>query len=93
MIDEYVVNNKLYLKDSTSIECTEFFKNKLTWSGNHFWVTISNFIELDFIDRNQIIFLAGDKLLIYWCDVNIFLDLHCYKKSEIRELKLNEIGI
>lgn len=92
MIDEYVVYNKIYLKDTHKIECAEWYEDDMSWSG-HFWVTINSFLDIDYIDRNKFIFLSGDKKFIYWCDVNIFLDHHCYTKSEIRELKLNEIGI
>jgi len=117
-ISNYLMKNKLYLKEKISIECAVYYGNG-THSYNHEWVELEDYIDIVDIIENGFIFkssgshkniIANKKSkyntkssedyevqtiteFIYWCDINIFLDMRCKKIVDIREDKLKELGL
>ena len=89
MFSDYLVSNKLYLKKDIRIECAEIIDSKPRYI--HQWVELKELINIISIDKNEFIFMKGDKKYIYWCDVSIFFKLRCKNKAEIREMNLNKI--
>ncbi len=91
MYSEYLVNNRFYLKEKTNIECAEYFEYTGNWSGNHECVIIDDYIDIFSFVKNGFTFIHSGKHFIYWCDISIFLKLHCKAKSEIRNEYLDKI--
>jgi hypothetical protein len=91
MYSDYLVNNRLYLKEDINIECAEYFESK-TFSDIHEWVIIKDYIDVFSVTNlNLIIFNHSRKKFIYWCDVSIFLKHHCKTKLEVRDEHLDKI--
>ena len=94
MIHNYLVGNKLYLKEKISIQCAIYYGNR-RWSNNHDWVELEDYIDVVNIIPNNggFIFKFVDKEYIYWCDINIFLKMRCKSIEDIRGEKLKELGV
>jgi hypothetical protein len=91
MYSDYLVNNRFYLKEEISIECAEYSENNGTWSGNHEWIPIKDYIDIFSFVKDGFVFVGQGKHFIYWCDVSLFAKLHCKTKSEVREENIDKI--
>lgn len=92
MYSEYLVNNRLYLKEEISIQCAEYSKHNGTWSSIHEWVPIKDYIDIFSFDiKDGFVFTYYGKHFIYWCDISIFLKLRCKTISDIREKNIDKL--
>lgn len=92
MYSDYLVNNKLYLKEEISIECAEYYEYNCSYSGIHGWVPIKDYIDIFSFDvKDGFIFNYDGKHFIYWCDMSIFLKLRCKTKSEVRDEHIDKL--
>ncbi len=107
MITDYLINNRLYLKEKIRIQCAKLIitdDKTGHWNPIHEWVELEDFIDLIPITTksdvpaairisgiDSFVYKKDDKVFIYWCDVNIFTELHCLTIKEVRNNKLNEI--
>ena len=99
MYSDYLVNNRLYLKEEISIQCAEYSEHNGTWSGIHEWVPIKDYIDIFSFDVKDgggfygggFIFNYYGKHFIYWCDMSIFLKLRCKTKSEVRDESIDKL--
>jgi hypothetical protein len=104
MITDYLINNRLYLKEKIRIQCADLIISSDStghWNNYHQWVELEDFIELVFPTQKRHVLLNGqetsfiykkdDKVFIYWCDVRYFLEKNCLTIEEVRNNKLNEI--
>jgi len=98
MISNYLIGNKLYLKENISIECAIYYGNR-RWSSNHAWVELEDHIDIVTIIPNNggLIFkyvtTTDEREYIYWCDINTFLKMRCKSIEDIRDDKLNVLGV
>lgn len=103
MYSDYLVNNRLYLKEDINIECAEYIET--TWSNIkknifsqkqkivHEWVIIKDYIDISHFVANNggFVFNYHGKTFIYWCDMSIFVKLRCKTKSELRDENIDKI--
>lgn len=97
------MNNRFYLKHPITIEVAKYDTTHDISSPNHTILKIDNeFIEIlqisDFnyllgIKSHSFTFKYKGETYIYWCDVSIFIKNHVMTLQEIRDNKLNKIGI
>jgi hypothetical protein len=86
----YLIGNKLFLKEKINIECAISHDGLLSYSNIHTCVELEGSIDIISID-SRFIFKSMNKTFIYWCDVCIFAKLKCKHISDFREDILNEI--
>ena len=98
MYSDYLVNNRLYLKEEISIECVEYYEYNGSYSGiqnvigNVKTVPIKDHIDIFSFDvKDGFIFNHDGKHFIYWCDMSIFVKLRCKTKSEVRDESIDKL--
>jgi hypothetical protein len=93
MIKDYIINSKLYFKHKTYVNAILLEKNGNI--GNYIFIKIKTKSKLNIIayDDNQIIFDIENQQYIYLLtDIeDNFIKLHCRKKQEIRNIKINKL--
>lgn len=91
MYSDYLVNNRLYLKEDINIECSEYIET--TWSNIHEWVIVKDYIDISHFVANNggFVFNYHGKTFIYWCDMSIFVKLRCKTKSELRDENIDKL--
>jgi len=94
MISNYLIGNKLFLKEKISIECAIYdggLNGHWRHSDIHCWLELEDHIDIVSISGHSFTFKALDKVFIYFCDVLIFLKENCKDIADMREDKLEEI--
>lgn len=91
MYSDYLVNNKLYLKEEISIQCAKYNKRFGSWSKKHEWVKLKEHIDIFSLNDNEFVFTKSNEHYIYWCDISIFVKLRCKSKSELRDESIDKI--
>jgi hypothetical protein len=94
MVSNYLIANKLFLKEKISIECAIYQGGSNGYwrhSDIHCWLELEDHIDIISISGHRFIFKAMDKEFTYWCDVTIFLKENCKDIADMREGKLEEI--
>lgn len=90
MISKYLIHGKLYLKEKINIQCAEYVQHSGSWSTIHEWVVLDRPIDIIDYSDHKLIFNKG-KVFIYWCDISIFTNLHCYTINEVRDKQIKII--
>lgn len=89
MIDDYLINGKLYLKTQIIIECCK--TDGLIYDSEHEWITIHKPMDVIHCDENELIFEQDGQKWAYWCITSLFLEKSCLSKAEIRDNTINDI--
>lgn len=86
-----IYQNKFYLKKEITIDCATIINNQI--SIKHTTLKLNNTINLLQVNQQEhhFIFEHNNIIYIYWCDLNIFMDIHCKKLPQIRKEKLQII--
>jgi Pyruvate/2-oxoacid:ferredoxin oxidoreductase gamma subunit len=94
MVSNYLIGNKLFLKEKISIECAlhQVSSNgHWRYSDVHYWLELEDYIDIVSVFNHSFVFKALDREFIYCCDVTIFLKKNCKDIVDMREDKLEEI--
>ena len=89
MINDYLINGKLYLKDKIIIECCK--TDSLIYDSELEWITIHKSMNVIYCDGNELIFEHDFQIWSYWCITPFFLEVSCLSKAEIRNNKITDI--
>jgi len=88
--NNYLINNKLYLKNSIEISCYEYFEHDSNWSSTIEKVILTGCIDICFFGLNHLVF-NKERDFIYWTDVDSFIFENCLEVSDIRDEKIDRV--
>ena len=67
MITDYLINNRLYLKEKIRIQCADLIISSDStghWNNYHQWVELEDFIELVFPTQKRSVLLNGSGITV-----------------------------
>lgn len=96
MIDDYLINGKLYLKTQIIIKCskTDGLIYDSAAAVGYFpmeWITIHKPMDVIHCDENELIFEQDGQKWAYSCITSLFLETSCLSKAEIRDNTITDI--
>ena len=82
MITDYLINNRLYLKEKIKIQCADLIISSDStgyWNTNHQWVELEDFIELVFpTQKNSLAYPLHGRMVLLNGQETSFI----YKKDD-----------
>lgn len=101
MFENYLVNNRLWTKNSFSVEAYELepyeseedISTRSNTILNRCFVSYNNgdAMKILKLQNHKIYFTHSDKIYVYYCDVEIFCKQHCLTVDGVRNLKLDKL--